>query len=38
VFLAKFKARTDGDAPFFTSDQLPAYQYLRQNEETKQDG
>jgi hypothetical protein len=25
VFLAKFKARTDGCAPFFTSDQLPAY-------------
>jgi transposase-like protein len=25
MFLAKFKARTDGDAPFFTSDQLPAY-------------
>jgi hypothetical protein len=25
TFLAKFKARTDGAAPFFTSDQLPAY-------------
>jgi hypothetical protein len=25
AFLAKFKARTDGRAPFFTSDQLPAY-------------
>jgi hypothetical protein len=25
TFLAKFKARTDGWAPFFTSDQLPAY-------------
>jgi hypothetical protein len=25
AFLAKFKARTDGGAPFFTSDQLPAY-------------
>src|SRR4051794_21744964 len=25
TFLAKFKARTDGRAPFFTSDQLPAY-------------
>jgi len=25
VFLARFKARTDGCAPFFTSDQLPAY-------------
>ena len=25
MFLATFKARTDGDAPFFTSDQLPAY-------------
>jgi hypothetical protein len=25
TFLAKFKARTDGVAPFFTSDQLPAY-------------
>ena len=25
AFLAKFKARTDGWAPFFTSDQLPAY-------------
>ncbi len=25
VFLAKCKARTDGCAPFFTSDQLPAY-------------
>ena len=25
MFLAKFKARTDGDAPFCTSDQLPAY-------------
>lgn len=25
AFLAKFKARTDGVAPFFTSDQLPAY-------------
>lgn len=25
AFLAKFKARTDGCAPFFTSDQLPAY-------------
>jgi hypothetical protein len=25
AFLAKFKARTDGQAPFFTSDQLPAY-------------
>ncbi len=24
-FLAQFKARTDGGAPFFTSDQLPAY-------------
>ena len=24
-FLSKFKARTDGTAPFFTSDQLPAY-------------
>jgi hypothetical protein len=24
-FLAQFKARTDGRAPFFTSDQLPAY-------------
>lgn len=25
TFLAKFKSRTDGCAPFFTSDQLPAY-------------
>jgi hypothetical protein len=25
AFLAQFKARTDGRAPFFTSDQLPAY-------------
>jgi hypothetical protein len=25
AFLAKFKARTDGRAPFFNSDQLPAY-------------
>ena len=25
MFLATFEARTDGDAPFFTSDQLPAY-------------
>jgi hypothetical protein len=25
AFLAKFKARTDGRAPFFTSDRLPAY-------------
>lgn len=25
AFLAKFKARTDGCAPLFTSDQLPAY-------------
>lgn len=25
AFLAKFKARTDGRAPFLTSDQLPAY-------------
>jgi hypothetical protein len=25
AFLAKFKARTDGRAPFFTSDELPAY-------------
>jgi len=25
AFLAKFKAKTDGRAPFFTSDQLPAY-------------
>jgi transposase-like protein len=25
AFLAKFKARTDGRAPFFASDQLPAY-------------
>src|SRR5216684_4498455 len=25
MFLATCKARTDGDAPFFTSDQLPAY-------------
>ena len=25
VFLATFKARTDGCAPFFTSDQLPVY-------------
>src|SRR3954469_4016768 len=25
VLLAKFKARTDGRAPFFASDQLPAY-------------
>jgi hypothetical protein len=25
AFLAKFKARTDGRAPFFTRDQLPAY-------------
>jgi hypothetical protein len=24
AFLAKFKARTDGRAPFFTRDQLPA--------------
>jgi hypothetical protein len=24
-FLSKFKAQTDGTAPFFTSDQLPAY-------------
>src|SRR5262249_4993156 len=24
-FLAKFRARTDGRAPFFTSDQLPAH-------------
>src|SRR3954451_20391009 len=25
AFLARFKARTDGRAPFFASDQLPAY-------------
>jgi hypothetical protein len=25
TFLAQFKARTDGRAPFFASDQLPAY-------------
>ena len=25
AFLAAFKARTDGHAPLFTSDKLPAY-------------